>query len=144
MLNLQAYAKIYLHAAKYPTQPIVGVLVGHQDQITDAIPLFHSLLLPGPLLQAALEQIQENIIGLYYSNQSIQMIELLGLEIKKQNGNCLLIKFDRELVVYKHTEQGWKEQQEKIFMKEFEKQEIIDFETSLTTNGDWLNKHIKV
>ena len=59
-----AYAKIILHAARYPHAAINGVLLANKDDIknkiicvVDAIPLFHSFLTLAPMLEAALYQV---------------------------------------------------------------------------------------
>lgn len=92
-ISSRAYAKIILHAAKYVTLPVAGILIGSDSTITDAIPIAHSLLLPTPMTQAALEQITihlktvgSKIIGLYFANECANdrihpFIELLGTKI---------------------------------------------------------------
>lgn len=62
-----AYEKIVLHALKYPSQSVTGVLLGKQNDaekihlITDAIPLFHGNVL-APMLEIAMMQVR--IIGI--------------------------------------------------------------------------------
>ena len=55
------YLKVILHAAKYPLQPVMGVLIGTKIEgpsitITDALPLFHSHPL-SPNVEIALQQV---------------------------------------------------------------------------------------
>ena len=60
-ISLEAYSKLILHAHRYPTQQIHGVLLAKNVKdssnvaITDSIPLFHSYIL-GPMLEVALLQ----------------------------------------------------------------------------------------
>jgi hypothetical protein len=57
-----AYEKIILHALKYPSQSVTGVLLGKSNEaekaqlITDAIPLFHGNIL-APMLEIAMMQV---------------------------------------------------------------------------------------
>jgi hypothetical protein len=78
ILSTQAYAIIMLHGAKYPSEAVSGVLLGSKQErkITRAVPLVHSILLPSPPVQIALEQIEVyakqkklEIVGLYFGNQ---------------------------------------------------------------------------
>ncbi|CAD6890853.1 unnamed protein product [Tilletia controversa] len=65
-INPQAYAKVVLHAAKYPASTVRGLLVGrrssesssHSFEVVDAIPLVHSWtdLAPATELGCALAQ----------------------------------------------------------------------------------------
>ena len=67
-----AILKILLHAAKYPSASINGVLLGREAprasdgeaaiHIVDAIPLFHSFLTLAPSLETALLQVWIMII----------------------------------------------------------------------------------
>ena len=61
-----ALLKVLLHAAKYPTSPVGGVLLGTAAtssdggaslQIFDAIPVCHSWLTLAPVLETALAQV---------------------------------------------------------------------------------------
>ncbi len=95
-----------LHGAKYPTLAIGGILIGSKNdrKVTDAIPLVHSLLLPTPPIQAALEQIEIYckskglvILGLYVGNEanvdtSIHpAIELFANQVESNLGGGALI-----------------------------------------------------
>ncbi|VDL59974.1 unnamed protein product [Hymenolepis diminuta] len=75
-----AYAKILLHASKYPHLAINGVLLGEYDQgkfiIQDCVPLFHGCLTLVPMLEVALSQIESycgtvnlKICGYYQANE---------------------------------------------------------------------------
>lgn len=56
--SCRAYAKLILHAAKYPHCAINGLLLGKQKsnelQIVDAVPLFHICLHVSPMAEIAL------------------------------------------------------------------------------------------
>ncbi|XP_011503236.1 PREDICTED: ER membrane protein complex subunit 8/9 homolog [Ceratosolen solmsi marchali] len=79
----RAYAKIILHAAKYPHCAINGLLLGKQNnsnelQIIDVAPLFHICLHVTPMSEVALtmvEQLALNqgliIAGYYLANENI-------------------------------------------------------------------------
>lgn len=56
-----AYLKVVLHAAKYPAQTVIGLLVGTVDAssnsstVTDTIPLLHQWTDLSPMAEAALQ-----------------------------------------------------------------------------------------
>jgi len=54
-----AYLKIWFHAAKYPHQPVNGVLLGKESegtvQILDAVPLLHHWTSLSPMMEIGLE-----------------------------------------------------------------------------------------
>jgi hypothetical protein len=60
----QAYTKMVLHAAAYPTASVNGVLLatsssvakGENIEVVDAVPLLHARLVLSPMLEVALEQ----------------------------------------------------------------------------------------
>jgi hypothetical protein len=66
IISLPAYAKIVLHALKYPFLSVTGVLLGHYKdrnpqtsdvvEITDSVPLFHGIVL-SPMLEVAMIQV---------------------------------------------------------------------------------------
>ncbi|KAJ3056959.1 hypothetical protein HK097_002337 [Rhizophlyctis rosea] len=74
------YLKLILHAAKYPLQPVAGILIGIKTDgpsvtITDALPLFHSHPL-SPNIEIALQQADtyssqtsQQIVGVYSANE---------------------------------------------------------------------------
>ncbi|TPX32741.1 hypothetical protein SmJEL517_g04217 [Synchytrium microbalum] len=84
VLQAHAYAKIVLHAAKYPIFAVNGIVIGTVDKdastlhIEDAIPLFHGTgVYLEPMTLAALQHIQEycnqtsrQIVGCYVANES--------------------------------------------------------------------------
>ncbi|XP_058795190.1 ER membrane protein complex subunit 8/9 homolog [Phymastichus coffea] len=83
--SARAYAKIVLHAAKYPHCAINGLLLGklrsNELQIVDAVPLFHVCLHVSPMSELALtmvEQVAINkglvIVGYYLANENINDI----------------------------------------------------------------------
>eukprot|EP01027_Heterolobosea_sp_BB2_P007429 GEZU01011062.1.p1 GENE.GEZU01011062.1~~GEZU01011062.1.p1 ORF type:complete len:206 (-),score=42.23 GEZU01011062.1:60-677(-) len=79
----RAYVKAILHACKYTSCSVNGILIGKVTasgkktaiQILDAIPLFHSHHSLAPLLEASLLQIEssleqdEQIVGYYCANE---------------------------------------------------------------------------
>lgn len=62
-VSAKAYAKMLLHASKYPHKSVNGVLLGEEMTqegemfILDAIPLFHQCLGLAPMLEVALTQV---------------------------------------------------------------------------------------
>ena len=64
----QAYHKIILHACKYVTQELIGVLIGRISDgnvfICDVVPAFHTIPLP-PMLEIAMMQVY---LMLFYLN----------------------------------------------------------------------------
>ncbi|OXU29468.1 hypothetical protein TSAR_009188 [Trichomalopsis sarcophagae] len=85
----RAYAKIILHAAKYPHCAINGLLLGKQPksssgtelQIVDAVPLFHVCLHVSPMSEVALTMVEQLassqglvIAGYYLANENINDI----------------------------------------------------------------------
>ena len=71
-LSKLAYAKIILHAFKYPHTAINGVLLAnegtnnHSPKYVDAIPLFHHNLGLAPMLEVALMQVRYKIINIKF------------------------------------------------------------------------------
>jgi hypothetical protein len=63
-ISAKAYAKMLLHAAKYPHKSVNGVLLGEdltqegELYVLDAIPLFHQCLGLAPMLEVALTQVR--------------------------------------------------------------------------------------
>ncbi len=61
-INPKAYLKSILHAAKYPTATVIGLVLGEltkKDEtlyVQDALPLFHTHPL-GPMLELALMKV---------------------------------------------------------------------------------------
>lgn len=62
-LSCRAYAKVALHAAKYPQSGVCGLLLAAADSsshpvpIVDAVPLFHQCLHVTPMAEIALTQV---------------------------------------------------------------------------------------
>lgn len=83
-----ALQKILLHAAKYPSHHVVGILLGSLKQkekvvITDAIPLFHNSLFLSPCVETALVQVGAHaeqqgaqLVGLYYGDYNFNATSL--------------------------------------------------------------------
>ena len=64
-MNMRAYCKLILHAAKYPNCAVNGVLLAEDAKgkdrkglrVVDCIPLFHITLGLAPMLEVALLQV---------------------------------------------------------------------------------------
>ncbi|VDN94341.1 unnamed protein product [Brugia pahangi] len=85
--TLRGYAKMILHAYKYPHRPVVGFLIGENRVMelsensevicTDAIPVLHESASLSVALEAALICIDDctkddrTLAGLYFCNQSL-------------------------------------------------------------------------
>ncbi|KAL2913871.1 hypothetical protein HK105_206605 [Polyrhizophydium stewartii] len=81
-VSTAAYAKLVLHAAKYPTEPIYGVLLaeagasataGGKQRIVDAVPLFHSHWILTPSLQLGMEQASCRAIEIYAKQAGLKI-----------------------------------------------------------------------
>lgn len=81
-----AYVKAVLHCYKYPTQAVLGILVGKSINgtsdcyVTDAYPLFHSMAMsaPHPMLEVAYAHCQSaartaglTLLGVYLANERL-------------------------------------------------------------------------
>lgn len=66
-LSPLAYLKVVLHAAKYPANTVIGLLVGTVDAasstctVSDAIPLVHAWTDLSPMTEAALQLVRESL-----------------------------------------------------------------------------------
>ena len=111
--TLSASAKMFLHAAKYPSNSVNGVLLAHmsdKNRIVDAIPLFHVNLGLQPMAEAALYIINHYclsnslcIVGYYFAPElqthffktESSKMNILGLKIAEKiaenNGNSCFI-----------------------------------------------------
>ncbi|EPY34667.1 hypothetical protein STCU_01435 [Strigomonas culicis] len=84
--STEAYTKALLHCYKYPTQPVLGMLIGKRIgggngcYVADAVPLFHALPMtaPHPMLEVAYSHVQSlsktrglNLLGVYLANERI-------------------------------------------------------------------------
>lgn len=62
-VDLHAYAIPLLHAAKYPSSNVCGVLLGQNTAdgllVKTAIPFFHHWTTVTPMLEIALKQVQQ-------------------------------------------------------------------------------------
>ncbi|KAJ3290176.1 ER membrane protein complex subunit 8 [Rhizoclosmatium sp. JEL0117] len=128
-----AYAKVILHAAKFPSLSVFGVLLGSDSaHITDAVPIMHDFVALTSFLEAALEQTkihaartQTRIVGIYVANQLLEDVSVsplaakLGLEVDKlAGGNSVLLVIDNArllegqselaLLTFKETNGSWK------------------------------------
>lgn len=66
-LSSRSYAKILLHASKYPHKAVNGVLLGGETvedgevYVLDAVPLFHICLGLAPMLEVALARVRQKV-----------------------------------------------------------------------------------
>jgi len=93
-LTSSAYLKPLLHAAKYPSSPVFGLLIGIKTKgprawlITDSVPLFHTHVL-APMLELGFIQVEEycrclslrehkkfRILGCYVANERVTDVEM--------------------------------------------------------------------
>ncbi|KAJ3089109.1 ER membrane protein complex subunit 8 [Quaeritorhiza haematococci] len=94
-LSKLAYLKLILHAAKYPSLPVNGCLIGTKDttkktvEISDAVPLFHNGFPLVPMLETALEQIEvycqrigSSMVGYYCANELYSDTQLSTISAK--------------------------------------------------------------
>lgn len=63
----RSYAKVLLHACKYPHKAVNGILLAEESsknsdtiRIVDAVPLFHQCLGLAAMLEIALTQVDKN------------------------------------------------------------------------------------
>ncbi|KAH7420668.1 hypothetical protein KP509_13G016300 [Ceratopteris richardii] len=93
-IGAKAYLKAVLHAAKYKTCAVNGLLIGRVKgdgldnfslQILECVPLFHNHLALLPMLEVALLQVEEHfstvdgglqIVGYYHANERFDDFEL--------------------------------------------------------------------
>lgn len=70
-LSCRAYAKVALHAAKYPQSGVCGLLLAAADSLSshpvpvvDVVPLFHQCLHVTPMAEIALTQVNRFAINI--------------------------------------------------------------------------------
>ena len=63
-IERNVYIKIVLHASKYPSFPVIGFLLGNEENneviVSNLFPIFHSSPL-GPLFDIALLSVREQL-----------------------------------------------------------------------------------
>mmetsp|Transcript_13328 Transcript_13328/g.13818 ORF Transcript_13328/g.13818 Transcript_13328/m.13818 type:complete len:202 (+) Transcript_13328:31-636(+) len=112
-LEVNIYIKIILHASKYPSLPIIGLLLGREENnnnisISNIFPVLHSSP-AGPLFDISLLSASEifpdtKVVGLYFGNDRIDSdawphyIEKLVKGIKDINGTCLTFQIKNSLL----------------------------------------------
>ncbi|GAA5816381.1 hypothetical protein MFLAVUS_009909 [Mucor flavus] len=140
-VDVHAYAVPLLHAAKYPSYAVCGVLLGTNTtdglQVKTAVPFFHHWTTLTPMLEVALKQTElyakKNnlvIVGCYYSNARTEDNVLpdraikLAETIKKNNGDKAIIflvnnkqfsKLEQDesaITPYLNTDNQWKKVKE--------------------------------
>ncbi len=74
-IGMLAYAKIFLHAAKYPSECVGGFVLGTKHgAVTDVLPVFHETPI-GPIMDTAakvaegMKQPEDCIIGFYFGSK---------------------------------------------------------------------------
>ena len=105
-IQAKASRKIIAHSSKFSNYPVVGILIGSIEEsvLSDAIPLFHSEILPTPALEMAMDLISlhydgsdMNIVGLYFGNKVLldksihPGVQLLATRIDKMAGGGSII-----------------------------------------------------
>jgi hypothetical protein len=67
VLTEEAYLTVLLHAAKYPSCTVCGVLLGQSTAggvtVNTAVPLFHLSMLLAPCVETALSQVRASASG---------------------------------------------------------------------------------
>lgn len=111
-----AYAKVLLHACKYPHKAVNGVLLAEESsknndviRVVDAIPLFHQCLGLAAMLEIALTQIDTyckshklQIVGYYQANEHIDdkspdlIAYKIAEKINESNSNSFLMMIDNQ------------------------------------------------
>ncbi|KAJ3073845.1 ER membrane protein complex subunit 8 [Podochytrium sp. JEL0797] len=133
-ISATAHAKLVLHAAKYPSLSVFGILLGTSAaHITDAVPVQHDFVALSSILEASLDQIkihaartQTRIIGCYTANARLEDMSVSRLtahmahEVDKlAGGNSVLVVLDNDkmlvdveeylgVVAFKETNGVWK------------------------------------
>lgn len=109
-----AYSKILMHAAKFPSRPVCGVLLGNDTdgkvQILDSLPLFHNYPL-APALEASMMIVEQytkesktRIVGCYWANElegdtSIhRTAKKLGEQIGRECKNACIVVLDNRRI----------------------------------------------
>lgn len=102
-LSPGSYSVLFMHACKYPTRTINGLLLGSSSgdgsvSVKETLPLFHSNIALAPMLEAALLLADEyceanglDIVGYYQANELSDDLELgaTGKKIcEKIRANC--------------------------------------------------------
>ncbi|KAK9813344.1 hypothetical protein WJX73_001519 [Symbiochloris irregularis] len=128
-LQENAALKILLHAAKYPSAAVNGVLLGTVAQsesdlsavtIVDAVPLFHTFLSLSPMLETALVQVASyakqqgfglQVVGYYHANASLLDKDLSPTARKiadkvhqRQPASCTILVDNTKLQEFCHQE----------------------------------------
>lgn len=123
-LGAAAYGKLMLHALKYPTAAVNGVLLGKVGgdgvDITEAVPLFHSLLNLSAMLEVALLQIDTycasrqglEIVGYYQANHGVaksgidSTASAIAAQINKVNPRAVVIMVNNRVLTKETLAQG--------------------------------------
>ncbi|KAI8328009.1 hypothetical protein BC941DRAFT_445793 [Chlamydoabsidia padenii] len=140
-IDLHGYALPLLHAAKYPSQQVCGLLLGKVEKdkvtkITTAVPLFHHWTTLTPMLEMALQQVelygekkQLDIVGWYQANARVDDLSLADNAIKVADtirqrskaaqifviNNAKLTSMEKAtdgFEIYNYSEQQWRKYQD--------------------------------
>ncbi|KAL3998061.1 hypothetical protein ACH3XW_13495 [Acanthocheilonema viteae] len=113
--TLHGYAKMILHAYKYPHRPVVGFLIGKARNnseliCTDAIPVLHESASLSMVVETALICTDDytkdgrTLVGLYFCNQSLSDNSLdpyavrVAEKIVSNYSNTFLVQIDNSLL----------------------------------------------
>ena len=115
--NLESYAKVVLHALKYPSDSVGGFLIGEimgQDlKVNDVVPVYHGPPV-SPILEIAsiiTQQIFEGkleIIGIYFANERADSSSIpayipsivAAIEQGSSIKRCSLVQIDNEKIQF--------------------------------------------
>lgn len=103
-VEANAYVKLMLHAAKYPTSACSGLLIGDEQGqgfvVTDAVPLFHHDSPLAPVVEVACAMVdawchsqKKKIVGYYHAgefgSESSASLNVFGEKVAdKVEANC--------------------------------------------------------
>ncbi|ORZ07632.1 hypothetical protein BCR42DRAFT_425901 [Absidia repens] len=136
-IDFHGYALPLLHASKYPSSQVCGLLLGTMEKdkiatVVTAVPLFHHWTTLTPMLDMALQQVEQyaekkqlQIVGWYQANARVDDVSLHEHTIKvadaiRQRSKAArifivnneklgsLAEVTDALVVYDYVEQQWK------------------------------------
>eukprot|EP01116_Phalansterium_solitarium_P010611 TRINITY_DN255_c0_g1_i3.p2 TRINITY_DN255_c0_g1~~TRINITY_DN255_c0_g1_i3.p2 ORF type:complete len:206 (-),score=84.82 TRINITY_DN255_c0_g1_i3:357-974(-) len=94
-IDVEAYERLMLHAQRYPTQQVCGVLLGRTDtgpaagvELLEAVPLLHGHVL-APLLDAALLQLEVycarralSVLASYHAHEQLDDAKPHGVALR--------------------------------------------------------------
>ncbi|VDM43736.1 unnamed protein product [Toxocara canis] len=136
-LNSLCYAKVILHALKYPHCAVVGLLIGEAEEeggvvCVNAVPCLHESAALTMALEVALTSVDTycsanalNIVGVYFCNESLSDNSLdpfavrVAEKVATNFANAILVQIDNSLLsidssepairVYANDNKAWKQ-----------------------------------